>query len=164
MQEGFACLCVCIPHGCLVPVEARGACQISWNQVFWIHSLVVSKPLGAPPTEQGTRVHLWYGPHPAVQVSCDPWCCSFVDDWSQHGKQLALDLHWSWRLIQQQSKKSSSTFFFPPDSVTHRVLTEKKDGWCSARLSEKSLKHRTEVTSGWSHPSMLSSYPFLKTK
>lgn len=110
MQEGFACLCVCIPHGCLVPVEARGACQISWNRVFWIHSLVVSKPLGAPPTEQRTGVHLWYGPHPAVQVSCDQWCCSFVDDWSQHGKQLALDLHWSWRLIQQQSKKSSSTF------------------------------------------------------
>lgn len=158
-------MCVCIPHGCPVPVEARGAGQISWNLVFCIYSLAVSKPLGVPPTKQRTRAHLWYEPHPALQVSCGQWCCSFVDDWSQHEKQLALDPHWSWWLIQQQSKKSSSTFFLPT-WLNHTQGTH----WEERRLaalhgSQRShWKHRTKVTSGWSHPSILLSYPFLKTK
>lgn len=38
-----------------MPVEARGAGQISWNLVFCIYSLAVSKPLGVPPTKQRTR-------------------------------------------------------------------------------------------------------------
>lgn len=140
MQEGFACMCVCIPHGCLVPVEARGVCQISWNQVFCIYSLAVSKPLGAPSTKQRTQVHLWYRLQFRFHVANDA-VAFFVDDWSQHGKQLALDHHWSWWLIQQQSKKSSSTFFpsYPTQPCTGYSLRRKTAG-CSAWLSEKSLE------------------------